>query len=321
VIIVDIIIVLMLVQAAISGHKRGLIHLIFELVCLLAATATAFFLYQVVGSGIRNWVPLSVSLTNTIAFVVLWIMSETIYTLVMWSFVLARIKKQFLLQEVNEFGGAVLGVAKTAVILIVALLLFAGLPLQATIKRAVTDAYIPNVLLTGTGLWQTWMSSNLGRDIGDTLNFYTVPANADSEVATELGFSTTDVKVSASSEEALLGLINHERADKSLPLLKMNEKTRLVARKYAIKMLAGGYFSHVDLQGNTPYIRLREGGVVFDAAGENLASAPTVQLAHQGLMNSKGHRDNILSPYFSTVGIGVVDAGPYGIMVVEDFTD
>jgi uncharacterized protein YkwD len=153
------------------------------------------------------------------------------------------------------------------------------------------------------------------------LNFYTVPANADSEVVTELGFSTTDVKVSASSEEALLGLINHERAGKHLPLLTMNEKARLVARNYAVKMLAGGYFSHVDLQGNTPYIRLREGGVVFDAAGENLASAPTVQLAHQGLMNSKGHRDNILSPYFRTVGLGVVDAGVYGVMVVEDFTD
>lgn len=320
-IIVDIIIVLMLVQAAISGHKRGLIHLILELICLLAATVTAFFTYQAFGAGIRNWVPLSTSLTNTIAFALLWIFSETVYTLVMWNFILVRIKQQFLLQEVNEFGGAILGVAKTAVILIIALLLFVGLPLQATVKRAVIDAYIPNALLTGTGLWQAWISSSLGRDIGDTLNFYTVPANADSEVVTELGFSTTDVKVSASSEEALLGLINHERAGKHLPLLTMNEKARLVARNYAVKMLAGGYFSHVDLQGNTPYIRLREGGVVFDAAGENLASAPTVQLAHQGLMNSKGHRDNILSPYFRTVGLGVVDAGVYGVMVVEDFTD
>jgi uncharacterized protein YkwD len=101
----------------------------------------------------------------------------------------------------------------------------------------------------------------------------------------------------------------------------MNEKARTVARKYAAKMLADGYFSHVDMKGNTPYIRLREGNVVFDAAGENLAFAPTVQLAHQGLMNSKGHRDNILSPYFHQVGIGVVDAGTYGLMIVEDFTD
>jgi len=320
-IFVDIVIVLMLVQAVIVGRRRGLIHLSLELACLLAATATALLSYGVIGAVIRNWLPLSTSLTNTIGFAVIWIISETIYTLCVWIFVLQRIRKQFLLQEVNEIGGAVLGACKTLIVLTVSLLIFAGVPLQASIKRVVTDAYIPNILLTGTNLWQVWMNSNLGHDVSDTLDFYTTSSNTDDDKPTLLGFSTDQVKTSVSSEDALLGLINTERTKKNLPALKMNAKARSVARVYAAKILSTGYFSHVDRQGNTPYMRLREGGVFFDAAGENLASAPTVQLAHQGLMNSKGHRENILSPYFHEVGLGVVDAGAYGLMVVEDFTD
>ena len=75
--------------------------------------------------------------------------------------------------------------------------------------------------------------------------------------------------------------------------------------------------NHVDL--------LAERGDVIggrkNAAGENLALAPTLQLAHDGLMKSPGHRANILSTNYRTVGIGIVDGGPYGLMVTQDFTD
>jgi len=55
--------------------------------------------------------------------------------------------------------------------------------------------------------------------------------------------------------------------------------------------------------------------------GENLAYARDVQLAHRLLMNSPGHRANILSPIYRWIGIGVMDGGPYGVIVVEDFTN
>ena len=61
--------------------------------------------------------------------------------------------------------------------------------------------------------------------------------------------------------------------------------------------------------------------IKFSAAGENLALAPNVSLAHQGLMNSPGHRANIMSGDFGKVGIGVVDGGIYGEMFVQEFTD
>jgi len=54
-------------------------------------------------------------------------------------------------------------------------------------------------------------------------------------------------------------------------------------------------------------------------AGENLALAATVGEAHQGLMGSPGHRENILRAEFRRVGVAVV-VGPLGLMTVQVFT-
>ncbi len=60
-------------------------------------------------------------------------------------------------------------------------------------------------------------------------------------------------------------------------------------------------------------------GISYRAAGENLAGAPTVERAHTSLMNSSGHRANILNPRYTHVGIGIVDGGPYGKMFTQMF--
>jgi uncharacterized protein YkwD len=64
---------------------------------------------------------------------------------------------------------------------------------------------------------------------------------------------------------------------------------------------------------------MREANVRFRIAGENLALAQTLQMAHTGLMNSPGHRANILRPQFGRVGIGIMDGGKRGLMVSQEF--
>lgn len=49
------------------------------------------------------------------------------------------------------------------------------------------------------------------------------------------------------------------------------------------------------------------------------ALAPTLSQAHTGLMNSPGHRANILNNGFGRVGIGILDAGIYGLMITQNF--
>ena len=53
----------------------------------------------------------------------------------------------------------------------------------------------------------------------------------------------------------------------------------------------------------------------------DLAHAATLSIAHSGLMNSPGHRANILRPEFGRVGIGIMDGGEYGLMITQNFRD
>jgi len=67
--------------------------------------------------------------------------------------------------------------------------------------------------------------------------------------------------------------------------------------------------------------RLDRAGIRYSFAGENLAMAPTLATAHNGFMNSEGHRANILEPKFRRGAVGVIDNGVYGKMFVQVFTD
>ena len=94
-----------------------------------------------------------------------------------------------------------------------------------------------------------------------------------------------------------------------------------VGRNHSRDMFSRGYFSHYSPEGKDVGDRLDEAGIDYSAAGENLALAPTVSRANSGLINSLGHKRNILDPSFSKIGIGVVDGGVYGKMFTQVFTN
>jgi uncharacterized protein YkwD len=64
---------------------------------------------------------------------------------------------------------------------------------------------------------------------------------------------------------------------------------------------------------------MKKGKIVFLTAGENIALAQTLSVAHTGLMNSPGHRANILNPAYGRLGIGILDGGIYGLMITQNF--
>jgi uncharacterized protein YkwD len=117
----------------------------------------------------------------------------------------------------------------------------------------------------------------------------------------------------------MLEMVNAERAKKRLKPLAADPQLAEVARAHSRDMFARGYFSHVTPEGKDPFDRMRADDVRFLAAGENLALAPTLPGAYQLLMNSPGHRANMLRPQFGRLGIGVLDGGARGLMITQDF--
>lgn len=141
----------------------------------------------------------------------------------------------------------------------------------------------------------------------------------ESPAVVKLPFKVREARVRTDLESRMLAMVNAERAGQKLAPLKPDPELAEVARAHSRDMFARGYFSHVTPEQRGPFDRMRAENVRFLAAGENLALAPTLPRAHQGLMNSPGHRANILRPQFGRVGIGVLDGGRYGLMVTQNF--
>ncbi|MCK4891516.1 MAG: CvpA family protein [Candidatus Pacebacteria bacterium] len=151
------------------------------------------------------------------------------------------------------------------------------------------------------------------------LDFLTVEVGDNKKI--DLDFTVSNFNINENLENDMLELINRERISAGRKTLIVDEKARETARKHGIDMFSNGYFSHISLEGESPSNRMKEGGVEFNFSGENLALSKDLSSAHKGLMNSPGHKKNILSPFFYRVGIGVIDGGKYGIIFVQNFAD
>src|SRR5688500_19561546 len=116
----------------------------------------------------------------------------------------------------------------------------------------------------------------------------------------------------------MLDLLNAERVANGLQPLAPDPELTEVARRHSADMFARGYFAHDTPEGLTPFDRMRQSNVSFLTAGENLALAPTLQVAHTGLMNSPVHRAIILRPHFGRLGIGIMAGGMRGLMVSQE---
>ncbi len=139
--------------------------------------------------------------------------------------------------------------------------------------------------------------------------------------AVTLSFSTTQYTVRPSLESEMLQLINTERVKRGLRPLLFDSSLLKAARLHAADMLARGYFSHNTPEGTNPFQRLHTLNIHYRYAGENLALAPTLLQAHEGLMRSPGHKANILHPSYGRVGIAVLDAGIHGLVITQEFRD
>jgi uncharacterized protein YkwD len=121
---------------------------------------------------------------------------------------------------------------------------------------------------------------------------------------------------------ALLMLINAARKRAGLGALESDASLEGVAYAHSQDMVSVGFFGHQSPTTGTVDDRMKAAHLRVTLVGENVARAPSAADAHAMLMASPGHRDNILNPRFSRVGIGVVyESGknPPALTVTEVF--
>jgi uncharacterized YkwD family protein len=117
----------------------------------------------------------------------------------------------------------------------------------------------------------------------------------------------------------MVSLVNQERSKAGLQQLQVDMSLVELARKKSQDMIDRNYFGHNSPTYGSPFDMMRQAGVKYTTAGENLAGAASVTSAHNNLMASSGHRANILSPRYNYFGVGIVEGGPYGNMFTQLF--
>lgn len=120
-------------------------------------------------------------------------------------------------------------------------------------------------------------------------------------------------------EQKMLDLINAERSKAGVAPLKSDAKLMEVAKIKADDMVKNNYFSHTSPTYGSPFDMMKRFGITYQTAGENIAGNSSVEAAHNALMQSEGHRKNILNPNFNYIGIGICPSPVYGKVFVQMF--
>lgn len=113
-------------------------------------------------------------------------------------------------------------------------------------------------------------------------------------------------------EQKVVDLTNQERAKNGLAALKVDTTLSKMAREKSRDMSVNGYFSHTSPTYGSPFDMMKQYGITYRAAGENIAMGQrTPEEVVQAWMNSEGHRKNILSSNFTHIGVGYIASGNY----------
>ena len=319
----DAVIVLLLLLLLVRGWYRGFVREAMDLAGLLLGTVLAFRIGPAVGSVVAAMARISDDAARLIGgFLVL------VGTGIGAAFLTRVIERRVRLPGLNlmnRAGGAGLALG-FGVFLTTLLLSFATiLPLPPAVADTLDDSAIAGSLTDPAGAPQEVFRSLSGDSIvaallnlREAVGARRVVVEGD-EVVEFPAADPGDLDADPGSAAEVFEALNLARIEAGVDPLAFSPALALVAEGHAAEMYTHGYFSHVSPATGTVGDRLAAVGIPFSVAGENLALAATVGDVHDGLMDSEGHRRNMLHPDYRRVGVAVV-SGPLGLMTVQVFT-
>lgn len=328
---IDLVILLVILFYVREGIRRGFILGVIDLGGFILSFLISLKTYRLTGNFLVENFTLPAGLANAAGFLVNGALIELLCNVLanaihrkLYPFFRKIFEKKRLLGYFiwsNRLLGILPAFGETVIFCAFLLTLFVSLPIQGAVKKDITSSKIGGPIVAKTQGVERELNKIFGEAVNESLTFLTINSNPTISEKVDLGFTQNEVKIDIGAEDQMLILVNKERKMKGLPTLSESSKLKELARSYGKEMFAGGFFSHYNPAGLSPFDRMNQAHIEYAAAGENLALAPNVSFAHQGLMNSPGHRANILSSDYGKVGIGVIDGGIYGEIFVQEFTN
>ncbi|MDO8571470.1 MAG: CvpA family protein [bacterium] len=302
------------------GWETGAVYLTGSLVSFLGALWLAVRFHAEVGGFITQKFGIADTWATVLGYIIIALVAEAIFAEMIGVY-LRRLPKSFARSRINKWLGSGLSLLNGLVIIAFFLLIIMALPLRGTIKKDIRQSKIGRFLIFSAEKYGGSVTSTIDEAARDVVKFLTVAPQSRERISLDVFPKTSELTLDHAAEQTMLELVNAERSKTGAPGLVVDPLIVPVARNHSRDMFERSYFSHISPEGKSARDRMIAGGVKFTLAGENLAYAPDLVAAHTGLMESEGHRRNILDPQFHRIGIGVVATEFYGKMFTQNFAD
>ncbi len=312
---VDILLLLILLLCIAAGWKRGFVLGSIGLLSWVGSLVLGYLFYPYAAKGLDHFWNLGPWLMP-FAFVLTLFAARLIIGFVA-GYIVRSIPENTNQAPVNKFLGIIPGAVNGYLYAIIISALLLSLPLNDSITRETRNSKLAGKLAMQSEWANRKLSPVFDEAVRQTMNSLTVHPGSNESVS--LSFTYDKATERPALETRMLQLVNKERMAKGLKPLQADPELTQVARKHSMDMFVRGYFAHKNPDGKDPFDRMKAAKVIFLAAGENLALSQSVEIAHTNLMNSPGHRANILNPAFGRLGIGIMDGGYYGLMISQEF--
>ena len=178
------------------------------------------------------------------------------------------------------------------------------------ITSVASDAAITHTVERGDSLWKLAVKYQVGlseiKAANPTIKNYDLIYPGQQINIPTISSSTT------AFEAEVVRLVNQRRAEHGLKLLTQDWQLSRVARYKSQDMKNLGYFSHTSPTYGSPFQMMKNFGISYRTAGENIAKGyASPEAVVNAWMNSPGHRANILNSTYTHIGVGYVPSGNY----------
>jgi len=315
---VDAAVLLLIAVAAWFGYRAGFVATMYSLASWVLAVAAALAFAGPATAFVEALAGFPRPLAATIAFVVTIVAAEALFSAAGYIAIrpIVGLVRRSPIGIADRILGTVPAAIRSLFIVAVAILAIEALPLGSDVKAAVEASRTGRVVNAEIVAFQPQIESFTGQLGGSLLLVTRVGEDQTERLDLPDGI---DLAPDPVAERQLFDLVNEERTQRGFDGLIWDERLVPVARAHSQEMFTLKYFSHESPTSGSPFDRLKDAQISYSRAGENLAYAQSITVAHRALMDSPGHRENVLRPEFTRIGIGVINGSAYGRMVTQLF--
>lgn len=303
-----------------NGYRNGFLATAYGLATWILSFAAAV-VFQEPGASLIQKLGVLPATARPLGFIAVLVLVEGLFSLAGY-FALGPVVRKLHASSTVALGvdkalGIFPSVARSLFVVGIVLAAIVVSPVPTELKAAIESSRLARGLIDRVTALQPQLASLSGQ-LGDNVPVFVTKLGAEDSEKLDLP-DGLQLVADPAAEKQMFDLVNEERVSAGVAPLVWDDRLVPVARAHSEEMFRLKYFSHQSPVNGSPFDRLKAAGITYARAGENLAYAQSVTIAHRGLMQSTGHRENILRPEFTRMGIGVIGAGPYGRMFTQLF--